>query len=165
MYNNLMNKFRYGNMKTASYLDPESGRMAVILMNTINMTAEELIKEGKVTEAKNLLNKCLEVIPNRINSLSFAIREYYLAELLYQAKETQKANALAKATADYAIDQLNYLADVAKTKSSINSNDIQLNLSILNELVNTTKANGQTSLSADLEKRFKEVQSNLSGIQ
>ncbi len=165
MYNNLMNKFRYGNMRNASYLDPESGRMAVILMNTINMTAEELIKEGKVTEAKNLLNKCLEVIPSKINSLSFAIREYYLAELLYQVKETQKANTLAKATADYAIDQLNYLTDVAKTKSSINSNDIQLNLSILNELVNTTKANGQTGLSTDLEKRFKEVQSNLSGIQ
>jgi hypothetical protein len=94
MYTNMMTKFRWGNMKNASYLDTESNRMMLIIINNFNILAEQLLVEGKVAEAKKTLEKCQEVVPDKIYSMSFAVRTYFTADLLYRAGETQKANAL-----------------------------------------------------------------------
>lgn len=164
MYDHMMNKFRWGNMKNAPYLDTESTRMVTIVVNSFNLLAENLIKEGKITEAKNVLNKCVEVSPDMIFSMSYAVRKYFLTDLFYQVGETAKANAQTVQIANYIDDELNYLMAIAKDKPGAGSNDIQMGFSILNELLRTTSANGQTQLNKKLQLQIKNIESRLGGL-
>lgn len=162
MYNNMVNKFKWGNMKNASYLDPESVRMIAQIVNNFNVLAENLYKQGRIEEAKKSLNTCLDAIPDRNFSLNFTIRKFYLADLLYKLKETSKANQMVENTANYIENELNYMHAVNETKEKLNSSDIQLGMSILNELIKISKENSQTALNLKLQSKFKALESKFS---
>ncbi len=163
MYTNMMTKFKWGNMKNARYLDPESVRMISVIVNNFNVLAENLYKEGRIEEAKKVLNKCLEVVPDKNYSLNFTIRKYYMADMLYKLKEVDKANQMIEKTADYVEDELNYMHSISTTKENLSEQDIQLGMSIMNQMVKTTAQNGQTALSKKLENKFKVLESKFVG--
>jgi tetratricopeptide (TPR) repeat protein len=164
MYNNMMTKFKWGNMKNASYLDPESLRMSFTIINHFNILAENLFKEGRVDEARNALLKCLAVVPDKNYSLNFTIRKYYMAEMLYKVKEPAKANELITNTADYIEDQLNYLAAIAKTKENLNAREIQLGLYVIGEMAKLTAQNNQTALNKKLQTSYNAIESKFIGV-
>lgn len=164
MYNNMMTKFKWGNMKNATYLDPESVRMSFTLVNHFNILAENLYKAGRYDEAKKALIKCLEVVPDRNHSLNFTIRKFYMTDLLYKLKETKQANDLAINTADYIEDQLNYLAAIAQTKENLNTREIQLGVYVMTELSKLSEKNGQTALNKQLESKIKSLESRFIGM-
>ena len=163
MYNNMMNKFKWGNMKNATYLDPESVRMSFTIINHFNILAENLYREGRMNEARKALLKCMEVIPDKNYSLNFTIRKYYMAELLFKLKETEKAKELIVNTAEYIEDQLNYLAAIAKTKENLNTREIQLGVYVMGEMVKLTEQNGEKDLNKKLQDRFKAIESRFIG--
>ncbi len=159
MYNNMMNKFKWGNMKKATYMDPESTRMIAILSNDFNILADNLLAEGKKEEARKALNKALEVIPGDIYSLGYTIRRYYLAENLYKVGENAKANQVIDQTADYIEKELNYLYAISQKKENLSGNEIQLGMSILNEMIRATNQYKQASLNAKLKAKFQSLES------
>lgn len=159
MYTNLMTKFRWGNMKKAGYLDPESLRMSYTMINHFNILAENLYKEGRFEEARKLLLKCMEVVPDKNHSLNFTIRKFYMADLLYKLKEPSKANDLILNTAEYIEEQLNYMAAIAKTKENLNSREIQLGVYVLSEMVKLSEKNAQTTVNKKLKDRMKVIES------
>lgn len=165
MYDQMMNKFKWGNMSKANYLDPESVRMVAITVNNFNVMAEELIRQGKITEAKNAMNRCLSIIPEKIFSLSYAVRLYYASEILYQLRENEKANKLVKKVSSEVNEHLNYLIAIGKSKPGVNGSDIQLGLSLLNEMIKSTEVNGEKALSSDLKKRFDAIQASLGDLR
>ena len=58
MYNNIMSKYKWGNMKNASYLDHESMTMFYPLITRLYATlADNLLKEGHQDLAKKALKK------------------------------------------------------------------------------------------------------------
>ena len=164
MYNNMVNKYKWGNMKNASYLDPESVRMIGVIVNNFNVLAENLYKDGRVKEAKIALNKSLEVVPEQNYSLNFTIRKFYMADLLYKLKENGKANKIVENTANYIEDELNYIHSLTSSKENLSSSDIQLGMAIMNELVKTTAANGQDALSKKVNNKFTALKSKFTGM-
>ncbi len=165
MYTNMVNKFAWGNIKHASYLDPESTRMIGIIIKSFNQLADNLIKAGRIDDAKKALQKSLDVVPDQNYSLYFTLHRYYTADLLYKVKETAKANALVQNTANYIDDELNYLYSIATNKENLNSNDIQLGMSVLNELIKSTGQYGQTALNTKLKNDFKVMEAKLMGLR
>ncbi len=165
MYHNMMTKFKWGNMKNATYLDPESVRMSFTIVNHFNILAENLYKAGRYDEAKKALIKCLDVVPNRNYSLNFTIRKFYMTDLLYKLNETKRANELALNTADYIEDQLNYLAAIAQTKENLNTREIQLGVYVMTELNKLSEKNGQTTLNKQLESKIKAIESRFIGME
>lgn len=163
MYNNMMNKFKWGNMKNATYLDPESVRMSFTIINHFNILAENLFRQGRLEEARKALLKCMEVVPDKNYSLNFTIRKLYMADLLYKLKEPKKANELIGSTAEYIEDQLNYLSAIAKTKENLNSREIQLGVYVMGELVKLTAQNDQTALNKQLQARYNAIESKFIG--
>jgi tetratricopeptide (TPR) repeat protein len=164
MYNNMMTKFKWGNIKNASYLDPESLRMCFTLINHFNILAENLYKEGRVEEARKALLKCLEVVPDRNYSLNFTIRKYYMADMLYKVEEPAKANELILNTTDYIEDQINYLTAIAENKENLNARDVQLGMYVIGEMVKLAEDNGQADLHKKLDARFKALDSRFMGL-
>ena len=165
MYNNMMTKFKWGNMKNASYLDPESLRMSFTIINHFNILAENLSKQGKIEEARKALLKCIEVVPDNNYSLNFTIRKFYMAELLYKVKEPEKANELIVNTANYIEDQLQYLSAIAQTKENLNEREMQLGMYVIAEMIKLTALNGQTDLNKKLQARYSAMDSKYIGVR
>ena len=96
MYENLMNKFEWGNMNQPGiYLDENNRRMMTNIRNSFNRLATTLIKEGKNDSAKAVVNRCLELVPHDLVPF-----EYFGIELIdnvYMLKENEKADELVKA--------------------------------------------------------------------
>ncbi len=162
MYHNMLTKFKWGNMKNASYLDPESTRMIAIIIKSFNQLAESLISQGKMEEARKVLLKSSEVVPDKNHIFYLVLHRYYTADLLYQVKETQRANKLVESTANYILEELNYI--VGQSGSGAQSNDLQLGASVLNELIKVTEKHNQPALNGKLKNQFKALESKL-GIQ
>lgn len=67
MYDNLMNKFKWGNLnKPGIYLDETVTRMAMNSRSMFGRLAEALILEGKTVSARKVLDRCQEIIPERV---------------------------------------------------------------------------------------------------
>jgi hypothetical protein len=148
MYNNIMNKFKWGNFKTAKYLDHESLTqfMPLIARVTLNL-ADNLVKEGHPDLAKNLLNKYDEVMPDIIPVQEIAVRKYYMAETAYKLGVTALGDKIVKQLEDYLTNSLDYNYALMKDNNLASQHEIQFGVSLLNGLVGVTKDNGRQSLS------------------
>jgi drug/metabolite transporter (DMT)-like permease len=146
MYNNLFNKFKYGNFKTASYLDHESLNQFYPLINRVYLNlAEGLQKEGHTDLAKNTLRKFNEVMPDIIPMQEVAVRKFYMAETAYRIGDKALADKMVSRVADYLINSLNYHYTVFKdNKQNANSGEIQFGISLFNALIGLTKTYNPT---------------------
>ncbi|MFD2162408.1 DUF2723 domain-containing protein [Paradesertivirga mongoliensis] len=161
MYSNMLNKFKWANIKNAPYLDPESTRMIAIIIKSFNQLAENLIKEGKMAEAKKVMLRAQEVLPEKNYLYYYILHRYYSADLLYQVNEPEKANKLVENTANYIVAELNYLLNLSRGGQV--SNDLQLGAQVLNELIKTTEKHKQSALTLKLQNKYKALESRLMG--
>lgn len=165
MYANMMDKFKWGNIKGASYLDPESRRTSLTAVNYFNILADNLYQQGRKIEARKALLKCLDVVPDANYSLNFTIRKLYMADLLYKLNESAKANLLVSNTADYIDEELNYLAGIAKTKDNLDRREIQLGAYVTSELIKLTALNGQEKLNKKLKAQYKALEAKFISME
>ncbi|PWS31924.1 glycosyltransferase family 117 protein [Pedobacter paludis] len=163
LYNNVMNKFKWGNMKTATYLDPQSSDDTFIFTNIFSNLSSNLIKEGKTAEAKKVMDKYFAVMPQKFYGIRTVVVKFYIAENLYKLGETARANEILSTSGDYINKELTYLADVSQSKGSITgSQNVQTGLYYLDRMIKTSKAAGQDKLSTQLEKIFAGLESRFS---
>ena len=158
MYNNVMNKFKWGKLKEASYLDHESLTMFYPLISRVYLSLiESKMKEGKTAEAKLALNKYMNELPNTIPVQEAAIRKFYLADAAYKLGETATGDKLLTLIDNYLVNSLNFNYGLYKDgKTGLDNNDIQLGLSLLNGMVGTAKNGNRTALSAKYEAQVKD---------
>ncbi|KLT66426.1 DUF2723 domain-containing protein [Pedobacter sp. BMA] len=162
LYNNVMTKFKWGNMKTATYLDPQSSDDTFIFTNIFSNLTGSLIKEGKLGEAKKVVDKYYEVMPQKFFGIRTVVVKFYMAENLYKLGETARANEIVTQSGDYINKELSHLADVSQTKGLTGSQNIQTGLYYLDRMIRTSKAAGQEKVSNNLQKIFTGLESRLS---
>jgi len=164
LYKNVMTKFKWGNMKTATYLDPQSSDDTFIFTNIFSNLTGSLIKDGKNTEAKKVVDKYYEVMPQKFFGLRTVVVKYYMAENLYKLGETARANEILIQSGDYINKELIFLSDISKSKGSLTgSQNIQTGLYYLDRMIKTSKAAGQEKVSTQLEKIFSGLEAKFSG--
>jgi hypothetical protein len=146
MYNNVVNKFKYGQMKTAKNLDNTSTTLFYpVITRMFASLADALVKDGHTDLAKNALKKYQDNMPEKILSPELAIRKYYLAQSAYEVGDTALGNKLIKLVDDYVVDQLAFNFTVYQQDSNnVDSRAVQLSLSLLNGMENLTKSFHQT---------------------
>jgi hypothetical protein len=163
LYNNVMTKFKWGNMKTATYLDPQSSDDTFIFTNIFSNLAGSLIKEGKTAEAKKVMDKYFEVMPDKFFGIRTVVVKYYIAENLYKLGETAKANDILNKSGIYINKELTYLADVSQSKGSLTgTQNVQTALYYLDRMIKTSKAAGQDKVSTSLQNIFNGLESRFS---
>ncbi len=163
LYKNVMDKFVWGNIKNAKYLDPQSSDDISIFTNVFNNTISGLIKEGRTEDAKKAVNRYFEVMPERFYGMRSMMGTYFMAENLYLLNEAPRANALIEKSAAYIQKELTYLADVSESKRRfIGNQNVQLGLSFLNQMARTTTQYKQTKLSEKLNSQFQGLEARFS---
>lgn len=161
MYDNTMNKFVWGNLKTEKYLDPESYGMLNLIMNNFNSLSNALVAEGKMAEAKEVMKRSLEVVPDKIYAMRETLQKQSMAESLYKVGDIENANRIVTNTTDYLEQNLNYFFTIAETKPNLEMNNMQLGMYILHAMDQLTAQYQQTKenerikkIFADFEKRY-----------
>lgn len=159
LYNHVMTKFKWGNIKTASYLDSQSADDVSIFTRMFNDLTTGLIKAGRIDDAKKVMQKFDEVMPTKIFGLRSVMSAPQTAQNLYILGETAKANALIKKYADYVKKELTYLADVSTSKGTLTgTQNIQMGLFYgIEPMAKVAAQYKQTKLAADLGKEYNEL--------
>ena len=107
MYDNMMNRFIWGNMnKPGVYIDETNSRMVMNMRGLFGRLADALVREGKKDSAKRVLDRCFEVLPE--TAVSYDFFTVPLIESYYKIGETAKANAIAAKLTRNVTDELAY---------------------------------------------------------
>jgi hypothetical protein len=166
MYNNMMNKFKWGNMKNAKYLDHESVTMFYpIIIKQFNTLISNLMKEGHNDLAINALKKFDQVMPETIPFGEVALRRYYISNSAYELGQNDIANRLTQKLDDYITSTLDYNYSVMQSgNGDLNQREVQLSIYILNGLTELAKAHNQTALYNKLSTQFKGYEAKFGNV-
>ncbi len=119
MYENMMTKFKWGNMDTHNiYMDENNRRMTTNLRLQFNHLAEQLIAEKRNEEALNVLNKALQVMPEKNVPYEQPQIMWQVADLLYQAGDSTQALQLSKRLHQLNMQQVDYYDSLDEERQS-----------------------------------------------
>jgi hypothetical protein len=149
MYENVMNEFRFRGLDDPKvYNSIDHRNFALNHRSTFNSLANALINKGEIEKAKKVLNKSLEVIPDI--SIPYDYTSSQTVRLLYAVGENERAKEIAMLLGERANDALSYFD---RYNISI-GNEMQKNLLILQDLVNTMKNQQENELAQKYEEYF-----------
>jgi hypothetical protein len=166
MYDNMMNKFKYGNFKNARFLDHESTNMfyPVMLTTFLDLT-QSLQQEGHNDLALKLLHKYDAELPDINPYIDIAGRKMFLAQAAYQLNDATLGNKWVNNIDNYLVDQLDYNYHLLQDNAnSVNRRDVQIALQVMNGLANFTQTSHQTALSNKLQAQLKEYGTKFGSI-
>jgi tetratricopeptide (TPR) repeat protein len=134
MYENLMNKFNYGNMELPDvYLDETARRLTYNLRTIYSRLANQLILEGDKERAIEVCDKAMEIMPTSKYPLGFyglgLIRAYYLAG------DIEKGDMYVTECMDNLDDELYYYQAFNRKQKKQITNEIQMAGGMYAELV------------------------------
>jgi len=115
MYDNMMNKFKWGNAEKPSvYLDENNRRMFSNFRRIFGSLGKDLLMKGDTTRAIEIAHRGLEIVPatkmpNDFFSLS-------LAEVLIRAGKTEEGEKLVMDIIDYSKEYLDYAISLKSTE-------------------------------------------------
>ena len=113
MYNNLMKRFKYGNVaKKGIYMDETTGRMCETHRRMFMMLADNLNRKGEKAKALEVLKKCKEVFPDY--TVPYDDDDSQLAMLWMFAGNKKEAARVAKKVLDYDMQFLRYLNSLSQ---------------------------------------------------
>jgi tetratricopeptide (TPR) repeat protein len=110
MYNNLMNRFKFGGMSNPGiYIDETITRMGYTHRRLYTMLANQLLREGKNEKALAVLNKCDEEFPASILPHNYWQSQSHLIGQTYLALgETEKGIEILSQVADNDIEYITW---------------------------------------------------------
>ncbi|MBA7572403.1 hypothetical protein ES708_14183 [subsurface metagenome] len=153
MYDNLMNKFKWGGATDPEvYLDENNKRMLSNFRSSFTRLAFKLIKEEKNDSARKVIERSMELFPNeRIPYGYFSVQ---IPEIYYRLGDIEKANMVTTEIADMFISELDYFFSLESRFSKTLQREKQLGLQILQELIQLTELFQQEELNNQLKEKF-----------
>jgi hypothetical protein len=166
MYNNVVNKFKYGNYKTAKYLDNVSANQFYLTMEyTFNDLTKGLMKDGHRDLALKAIHHFDEKMPDINPDIDTAAQKFFLAETAYQLNDQKLGNKYVKSVANFITDQLDYYYTLLPNNAEgIDQRTVQLGVQLLNGMADTTKINNEPELSKQLLAQAKDYENKFAAL-
>jgi tetratricopeptide (TPR) repeat protein len=160
MYNNVMNKFAWGNMdKKGIFLDNVFIRSCALnIRQRIGALAAALIEEGKKDSAIKVLDKVIEITP--IENVPYDVTMYAITLAYYQAGAAVKANEVAKKLFDNFETNIKYYYSFDRKRLPEFGNDPQQAQDILERLTYFAQTFKQPALAKEFEQRYNQLVQN-----
>jgi hypothetical protein len=139
MYDNVMNKFKWGGVdKYDVYLDETAMTQCKgQRQNLFAPLARALMAEGKNDKALNVINKCIEVFPERNVPFDLSIAE--MAIIYFELGETGKAKEIASKVIDYSLKTLDWMYRLKPSEKEAFTRDIYFNMSVISTILNISQ--------------------------
>lgn len=141
MYDNVMNKFQWGNIDTKDiYLDENNRRMVTNLRMQLNNLAEQFIIENKMDKAAAVLNKALTALPEKNAPYDQPQIMWQTAQLLFKAGDLQTATKLAERVFELNNQTLKYYESLTPAQKKTLERKMQMSAFVNEELVKDMEA-------------------------
>ncbi|WP_345952825.1 DUF2723 domain-containing protein [Mucilaginibacter sp. PAMB04168] len=166
MYNNVMNKFKWGNMKHARYLDQQSTALFYPFIATTFMNlSQNLVNEGRPELAVKALHKYDQVMPDLYPYMNVAARKFYIADTACYLKDFKLANKILTSVDSYIKDILDYnYHQLKQDADTVNLHDVQMGVSLLNEMAMLGNKHKQLAVNNRLQKHLTEYQNKFAAL-
>jgi hypothetical protein len=156
LYDNMVNKFKWGNMdKEGVYLDETTLRQTRNFRNLFYRLAMKLVSEGDSVKAEKAIDRCIAVMPK--NTVPYDIFIIRLAEAYYAAGATAKANQLLTIMVDQATEKYKYYSRFKGKKGTGVQSEIEENGNILMYAQQVAQMQKQDELYKELKKKSDEA--------
>jgi hypothetical protein len=151
LYNNLINKFKWGGVPDPKvYLDENNLRMLSNFRNNFSRLAEALINEGKRDSAVKVLDRCMEIMPeNRVPFNYFIVP---IIEQYYRAAQIDKANKLVNSYFNTQLADLKYYFSFSGSMADQIDYEKRMGIQILGELSRISGLYKQKELADKIDK-------------
>ena len=134
MYDNLMNKFKFGGIdKPGIYIDENVMRMCYTHRRVFAQLIEQLMKESKKDKALAALDYAEKMIPAYNVPYDWQNGAVQMAEAYYQLGETEKADKIMDALANKAIEYLTWYLSLDNSQFFVSSREFEYHIALLNE--------------------------------
>ena len=125
MYDNLMNKFKFGGIdKEGIYIDENAMRMCYSHRRIFSQLIGQLIREGKTDKAKAALEYAEKMIPAYNVPYDWQNGAMQMAEAYYQLGEIEKGDNIMKALADKAVEYLTWYLSLDDQRFAMSSHEV-----------------------------------------
>ncbi|MPM21485.1 hypothetical protein SDC9_67929 [bioreactor metagenome] len=173
MYDNMMNKFVWGNLTGKGvYLDETNLRMCMNFRNNFARLAMALLDEGqqadgsfvpeKKQKAVAVLDRCMEVLPESAVPYNYFVLP--VAEAYYRAGEMEKGNTIMSRLVDLYDSDLAYYFSLDKRRSEQVNFDKRQALYILQRIMVLSQQLKQDELYKKVEPVFGKYYSLYAGV-
>ena len=136
VYDNVMNKYKYGNVSQQGiYLDETVTRMCYTHRRLLSTLAMSLIEEGKTDKAKKVLDKCEKELPAYNVSHDYASGSLDLARAYNLTGQNQKAQELVDLLWKKSQQYLMWYCSLDASRFNASQRDCMINIIVLNQLV------------------------------
>ena len=153
-YDILMNKCAWGNLNDPSVnVDRESARNSIIPKQNFMRVSELLVQEGKKDSAVALLDRCLEVFPDK--QFTYDMYMVPFADVYYSAGAFEKGNAIVERVFEIYNQDLDYYNRLDDKLIKYYESDISQAYGILQRLSMMTRQNKQMDLYEQIDSTFK----------
>ncbi|NGM63608.1 DUF2723 domain-containing protein [Sphingobacterium sp. SGG-5] len=157
IYNSIINKYQWGNISKAKYLDPDSYRYISLYVSSIfGETAQALLEDGRKEDAHKVVLNAYENMPKKTYQMSEPMSYTILLDAMYQVGEKEKAQEIIRRHAKFIGENLRYYMAVAQTKSNQEVRNIRMGLSGLIRLQQVANTYNDAELKPELEKLVNE---------
>ncbi|MFP4289199.1 MAG: protein O-mannosyl-transferase family [Bacteroidales bacterium] len=153
LYDNIMNKFQWGNMYDPDvYLNEDNIRLTVNFRNIFQRLANALIDEGKTEQAIEVLDKAMEVMPE--HNVPYNYFTLLIAEAYYDAGEFDKANEIFERMIDWEEQNLTYYFSFKNRRAQMVESNKQESLAVIQRISHVTAVNEQDELAEKSNEVF-----------
>jgi tetratricopeptide (TPR) repeat protein len=154
MYDNFMNKFKWGGMdKKGIFLD--NVFLSSCALNTrqrAGMLASALVEEGKKDKAIKVLDRCMEVAP--LSNVPIDAALYSITLAYYQAGAIDKANALSRKLFDNYENDIRYYYSLPRKDIGAYGTELKQAQGLLEQFISFAAYFKQDSLGTEYRARF-----------
>ncbi len=161
MYDNMMNKFRWGGVENPKvYIDENVMRMLGNFRSTFARLALQLIAENKLDSARKTLDKCLQVIPDK--SVPYNIYNLMLIEGYYKLGDMEKANSMVNSVKNSVYQDMAYFISLGKKYNDFLIYEKRVAFYSLDEIRRMATNYNQPELAKEMEQKIREYASAMS---
>ncbi len=145
MYDNMMNKFKWGGIENPKvYLDENNLRMTATLRHMFSRLVGALIAENKKEKALAALDYCMKVIPGETVPHTYV--SVVLANYYYQLEQKEKAEAILNPMLENSLQHLAWFASLTDRQLRSASSDFGQHFGMFQEILNIARSYGNEEM-------------------
>jgi len=163
LYNNLMNKFKYGNLSDPHTLCDVFAKREVGVAQiklTFLRLAETLIDEGKQDSALAVLNRVHEILPD--SKIPYTYENVLLAEQYFRINQGSAGGDILLVMAEKSVQLIEYYTNLPIYFYQSNQRELQREIAILQNLVSMASEYQQDKLAKELDDMLQGLTEKLS---
>ena len=158
-YDNIVNKYQWGNISKSKYLDPDSYRyISMYVSSLFGETAQSLLQQGKKEEAHKVVLNAYENMPKRTYQMTEPMSYILLIDAMYKTGESAKAKELSLRNLKYMKENMQYFTSNKMVTNLASERNVRLALFALQRF----KGLMEEHKDADVKKAVDEMWSQYS---